>query len=69
MLDDLRNDGNASMPEQVKIFNPWKKLMIIKKTRRRFLKYIPTVKIKKKPYTCQNAKEIPIQHFLNEERD
>ena len=24
-VDDLRNDGNASMPEQVKRPNPWKK--------------------------------------------
>ena len=25
IVDDLRNDGNASMPEQVKRPNPWKK--------------------------------------------
>ena len=27
--EDLRNDGNASMPEQVKRPNPWKKMMMM----------------------------------------
>jgi hypothetical protein len=29
IVDDVRNDGNASMPEQVKRPNPWKKKMMI----------------------------------------
>ena len=28
-VDALRNDGNASMPEQVKRPNPWKKMMMM----------------------------------------
>jgi hypothetical protein len=29
IVDDLRNDGNASMTEQVKMHNPWKKMTIL----------------------------------------
>ena len=29
MVDALRNDGNASMPEQVNRPNPWRKMMMM----------------------------------------
>ena len=29
IVDVLRNDGNASMPEQVKRPNPWKMMMVM----------------------------------------
>jgi hypothetical protein len=29
IVDTPGNDGNASMPEQVKRLNPWRKMMII----------------------------------------
>jgi len=31
IVDAPRNDGNASMPEQVKRLNPWRKMMMMKK--------------------------------------
>ena len=29
IVDDLRNDGNSSMPEQFRRPNPWKKMMMM----------------------------------------
>jgi hypothetical protein len=33
IMDAPRNDGNASMPEQLKIPNPWRMMMMMMKTK------------------------------------
>ena len=43
IVDALRNDGNASMPEKVKIPNPWKKTMMM--IYLKSIMRIPTTKI------------------------